>query len=185
MRFADLLVERYLNLRNDELKAQYAPIALSLVNVAYAPIGGHVNIQSEDDLYEFPFWKIVKRHGKPIAIALYKDRIGRKLVAIGHDGSRAAKDELKAIFAADIKHKRMWAEVSGGFANYCIKLGLPPVPNEFAEELLNKDILATRGKFKYDRILGGLVHTKMIVGFPNGKQYPISSWEIDDTLFSE
>jgi hypothetical protein len=185
MRYKDILLETYVNVHDETGKSRYADEVHALIEKAYAYIGGHVNYPTPAALVEEDsWWKLVRRNGVITAVAIFKNKHGAKRVAIATDGSREAKGELRKIVADDIRMARGWAESSGAAANLCIKLGLPPVPNTFAAELLDKEILALHGKFKYDRLLGGMVHTKMIVGYPDGMRYEVSSdYEPSEVLF--
>lgn len=174
MRYRDILNETYVNVHTDEMKERYGAEVFDLIDKAYAYVGGHVNYPNVEALiHSKGWWKMIRRSGKIVAVAILTQKHGQKRVASATDGSRAAKLELVKLITEDIRQARGWSEVSGAAANFMIKLGLPPVPNTEAAELLDKEILALHGRFKYDRLLGGMVHTKMIVGFPKGQRYEI------------
>lgn len=161
----------------------YSTEVHNLIDIAYAPIGGHLNYQTPSELLKSDYWKVVRRDGRIVACCIYKNVQGRKMVALGHDGSRYGKDELKKIFKADARLGRSWAEVSGAMAKFLINLGFRPVHNEHAAEILSKEILGVHGRFKYDRIIAGHVHTKMIVGFPSNKAATPHDFERSEVLF--
>lgn len=184
MRYHDLIVERYVNLHSDAEKAKYADEVYQLIDKAYGYIGGHLNYPSPDKMiHSDEWWKLVRKGGVIVAVAIYKNASGAKRVAFADDGTRVAKMELMKLVAADIKQSRGWSEVSGKAANLCIRLGLPPVPNEYAGDLLGKDIIATHGRFKYDRLINGNPYTKMIVGFPHGQRFEVSNIDSSEVVF--
>lgn len=170
MRYSEIINERYVNLTDFDQKREYAPRVLELIDLAYARIGGHIGLKSVDQLLsDTGMWKLVRKNGIIILAVVYKENQGRKLVAVGHDGSKEAKDALKQIIAEDIKMNRMWAEVSGSMATFCLNNGLPVVPNTNVGELLGKEIISKDGEYKYTRVIGGSPHEKIIVGYPNGE----------------
>lgn len=185
MKYRDIIKEHYVNV-GKSMMPRYAVRVLELLNIAYAPVGGHLNYHTAQDIVDdSDFWKLVRRNGEIIAGCVYKNRQGRKRVAVVHDGSREAKTELKKIIADDITMFRCWSEVSGAFANWCVSQGLPPVPNEHAEQLTGKHIFQLIGRFKYVRLISGRKVVKMIVGYPNGQRYDIGPITVDDIRFEE
>lgn len=184
MRWYQIVNERYLNLFTIEDKQKYAERVFELIQNAYAAIGGHVGIPNvEVLLQDTNMWKLVRKNNVIILACLYKDNQGRKFVAIGHDGSEEAKRAIKNILMDDIKQHRMWAEVSGAAARSFIKAGVPVIPNKHAQKLLNKEILSYDGEYKYSRLIGGKVHTKILIGYPNGTCYDTDAHvDLDDLL---
>jgi hypothetical protein len=166
-----ILNETYVNCFTSEEKEPFADRVLELIKIAYAPIGGNSNIVSARQLIDDTgMWKLVRRRGEIIFANIYKDRQGRKGMAIGHDGSDAGKAEVFKTIIEDIKLKRSWSEVSGASAKVAMRLGTPVVPNNLASELLNKPIIAYGDDgYSYTRSIGGQLKTKIIIGFPNGR----------------
>lgn len=185
MRYHEIFREAYINVRSDDQKAQYVDQVKSIIDHAYSAMGGHLNYpDSESLIRDDSWWKLVKRNNQIVALAMYKNRAGNKQITVATNGTSEGKRELLKMIADDIKLKRSWTEVSGPLAKFCIRSGVPPVPNEFAEEILGKEILELRGKFKYDRIIAGHVVTKMIVGYPNGHEYKFDGeFSSDDVTF--
>lgn len=168
----EVLNEHYVNCFSQEEKEQYAERVFELIQIAYANIGGNCNINDIEDLcQDTGMWKLVRRGGEIVFAAIYKDRQGRKFVAIGHDGSRAAKSELRSIIAQEIKMNRCWAEVSGSMAKIMLDSGMSAIPSSKAEDILGKEILAYGDDgYSYTRIIGGNVYNKLLVGYPNGEE---------------
>jgi hypothetical protein len=165
------LTETYVNLSSYEEKKPFADQVMKLVNTAYASIGGNVAIQDADEIAKEPgLWKLVRRGGEIVFAALYKDKVGRKFAAIGHNGSLAAIRELRRIFAEDIKLFRAWSEVSGATAKMCLTAGLPAIPNTQVAAILGKEILSLGDDgYTYSREIGGHPHVKVLVGYPDGQ----------------
>jgi hypothetical protein len=114
-RFSEILNERYINLiDNDEEKVYYIDVVWDLIQRSYAPIGGIQGngFKSKEDMIKnIPFWKLLKKDGKVIAVFLYKEKGGRKRVATGTDGSQTAKDMLSDFYKKEFS--RSYSEVSG------------------------------------------------------------------------
>lgn len=172
MRFHEILNEHYVNCFTPEEKQVYAERVFYLIQTAYANIGGNCNISDIETLCEDTgMWKLVRRDGEIVFAAIYKDRQGRKFVAIGHDGSREAKSELRKIIEQDIKQYKSWAEVSGSMARVMLKTGVSAIPSEKAADVLGKEILAYGDDpFSYTRAIGGNIYQKVLVGYPNGEE---------------
>lgn len=172
MRYHEILNETYVNCFSVEEKEVYADQVFHLIQTAYANIGGNCNITDIETLCEDTgMWKLVRRDGEIVFAAIYKDRQGRKFVAIGHNGSSPAKAELRKIIQQDIAQHKSWAEVSGSMARIMLTTGVSAIPAEKASDILGKEIL-TYGDdgFSYTRIIGGNVYQKVLVGYPNGEE---------------
>jgi len=109
--------------------------------------------------------KATKRDNKITSVVLYKKSAGRKGIAMGTDGTSQGKSDFKNISKEDNKLKRSWGEVSGVPEIINKKMGVPYVPAENAEKLLNKKVDIT-GKFTYKRKIGNDEHEKSIMGHP-------------------
>lgn len=113
------------------------------------------------------FIKATLRNGKVTAVSLYKNLHGRKLVALGTDGTEQGKKDYIKTSLEDHNFERSWAEVSGAIERFHSKIGSPKISGDQAEKILNKKILKVHDdKYHYDRIIGKDVHTKIMTGFP-------------------
>lgn len=111
------LNERFLNLiRNKDMKEKYKHEVWDLLQQAYAPIGGIKGngFESVDSIVNIPFWKLVVRDGVVHAVVLYKDKEGRKSVAMGSDGSEYGKQRMLSIIKDDTLQGRAYTELSKG-----------------------------------------------------------------------
>lgn len=181
------LIERFLNVFDAKEKETYADIVWDILQNSYKNIGGLKGSglsSKEDMLNNIPFWKIAKKNGKPVAVALYKDREGRKRVASGTDGSVEGKDMLARMLQDDLTQQRAYAEVSGPSLKFIIKkygsglskhmilpieaekiLGVKleyPIPKDDKEVVDNPEL----HKYFYIRDVNGTPLTKLMMGTP-------------------
>ena len=101
--------------RHDEKRIKAAPELFQMLLNSYQRIGGLKGNgfkSAEDMLENIPFWKIIRKKNKPVAAILYKDKNGRKAVALATDGSRAGKLALAAAFQEEALQERSYIEIS-------------------------------------------------------------------------
>ena len=155
-----------------------------LIDIAYSSVGGHVKIQSPNDVFADPdwtFWKGVDIHGSPdldLIVWGQHTKYGIKYSGVGHDGEKASTKEYLNDKAKSLLKKGFYGEVSGVLADIMMdKYGVPSVDNkEDVKKLLKgKDIewhgkdpnnSNRSGKGWYTRSLGGSSHTKIMIGKP-------------------
>jgi hypothetical protein len=156
----------------------------NLITTAYKEIGGHFEVHDPNDVFNKPDWNYfvaadvdVDKDFDVVSVSK-KTPFGKKMVAIGHDGSREAKDtyikhEIKAM-----KTPGNYAEVSGKVAHILIDKNHVNVienPDE-VREILNKPITwlgkhpdgKTTGNGWYERTIAGVNAIKTMVGEPTG-----------------
>jgi len=185
----EILYERFLNFLPADVdkKKQYADVVWDLLQRAYASIGGiHGNgFQSKEDMIKnIPFWKLCRRNGSIIAAELYKDKGGRKSVAACTDGTSEGKKALKMMKSEDFTQERTYAEVSGPMLAFLKKgndIEKQAVPydkiNDFIDDHIKRppaddpEVLRhpELKNFFYQRMIGGDLHTKIMVGTPGKK----------------
>lgn len=166
MRYKQLL-EHYINLFTPEEKYKYASQVWDLLQLSYAYAGGFKTAASIDELIaKSGLWKLNIRDGHIYTAFIYKDKLGRKTIALGTDGSDRGKDDLLKIQSDDIMMNRSWVEVSGSVERIMIKYNAIPISNKFASILINKEILSYNDDgFHYTRLIAGHPHEKIIYGF--------------------
>jgi hypothetical protein len=171
MKLSDIILERYINLHTDTQMLKYIDVIWDILQSSYKPIGGFLTAKNKQELIEKTgLAKIVRRDGKIVAVALYKDNQGRKVIGGGTDGSEQGKKDLKKIMYDDMKLKRAWAEVSGAMEHILTKYEGVPIPNEYAEEILGKKILKKNPDgYHYTREIGGKEVEKMLIGTLHNK----------------
>lgn len=185
--------ESYVNLLppHEEEKRKHADDVWGMLQKAYAQIGGIAGSgfkDKEDMIKNIPFWKIGKTKGKTNSVVLYKDKGGRKRVAIATDGSEEGKARLANMLKAD--YDRSYGEISGpslkflkrhtsdGFVKKtAIKFDdvdkisrangdeIKPVDHRDPEVVAHPELK----DFFYQRKIGNEYHTKIMLGTPNKK----------------
>lgn len=187
-----VLIERYVNLFDPEKKKAYADVVWDMLQNAYAKIGGirGSGFSSKEDMIKnIPFWKVAKKDGRVVAVALYKDKGGRKMIASATDGTREGRDKLEAMGKEDIVLQRSYAEVSSNALKFMLArwkgpgdikryMILPkdaekvlgdelkyPVPDDDPEAIAHPELK----DYFYQREIGGRYHTKLMIGTPRKK----------------
>jgi len=122
--FKKILMESYKNLiQSPEEKSKYVDQVWDILQNAYSDIGGVKGngFNSKQDMIDnIPFWKLIIKDEKVVGVILYKDRGGRKTVALGIDPSSAyAKSEIKKVIGQEIF--RSYSELSKGPLNVLMK----------------------------------------------------------------
>jgi hypothetical protein len=165
-----LLLERFINLQSKEEISKYLDTIWDIMQLSYKPIGGFQSASSKEDLLsKVAFAKLVRKDNKIIAAALYKDKLGRKAIAAGSDGTDEGKRAVKQILYEDVKLKRAWGEFSGAAEAIMLKNGGIPIPNSMAEDILGKEILSKDADgYHYTRLIQGEPHKKIIIGNVEG-----------------
>jgi hypothetical protein len=189
MKAKEFITEAFINLiHDDNKKNQYKNEVFDLLYNAYAKIGGigGSGFRSPDDMVaNIPFWKLVVRNGKVVAVSMYKDTEGRKRVAVATDGTETGKEGLADIVRNE--SGRSYGEVSGPSLSFT-KKNLPAgelnriaIPIDKVQQIIGK-----RGKeirmpqdddpeilrhpelkeFFYQRKISEHWHTKLMIGTP-------------------
>ncbi len=123
--FSSVISESYHNMiGDDEKKHKYKHEVFHLLQKSYEKIGGiHGNgFKDPDDMVKnIHMWKIHKHQGKVVAATMYKNKNGRKSVAVATDGSEHGKAALGKMKRDDVKHGRTWGEMSGAALSFTKK----------------------------------------------------------------
>ena len=164
----NLLLERFLNLFKKEQIQPYIQDIWDIIQRTYEPIGGFKTASTPEELLDkIGFAKLVRKDNNIIATLLYSDKYGRKAVAGGSDGTPEGVKAVKQIFMEDVKFDRSWGEFSGKTEQLLLKYGGVPIPNDFAEEILGKEIISkNKDGFHYTRMIGGKPFEKILIGNP-------------------
>ena len=157
-----------------------------MIQKAYADQGGMhgSGFKSPTDMVKnIPMWKLSKKDGKVTSVAMYKDSgSGRKRVAIATDGSDHGKRAIGDVVTSDLNKERAHMEVSGKSLSFLKKqmhvkdhahsfeaakayhaengdsIQRPPVDDpEVVRHPELKDHF-------YQRKIGGVMHTKIMLG---------------------
>lgn len=168
-----------------------------ILQKSYAPIGGikGSGFSSKQGMIDnIPFWKIYTKNGRVVAASFFKDKNGRKSVAIATDGSDLGKKIVGEMFKSALKVS--YGEKSGPALATLMKnvewdvlrkfLISPKqmarlsrdeiIPlNEFGVKNLSDKDRKTYDRFPqlrpffYVREIGGSMHLKVSIGTPNLK----------------
>lgn len=146
----------------------YADQIWSMLQHAYADIGGFLSMANAQELVETPgLWKIITRGDQVKAVLIYKAQHGRKLIGAATDGTTDGKNDLMRLLMEDKALRRSWAEVSGKMESVYRKMGAEPIPNALAHELTGKRILnLDEDGVHYTRLIAGHPHVKALYGTP-------------------
>lgn len=164
-----LRTSAFINLLTSKEKAKYADKCWDLLQRAYKDIGGFHSSPSPEALIADHFmWKLGRKNGEIVAVAVYKAQYGRKRVASATDGSAVGKQVLMEIYREDLR--RAWTECSGAVERLLVKLGgdAYKIEAEFAEQLTGKPCTPSEDGYHYTRDIGGHPHEKVIIGSPQG-----------------
>ena len=148
-----------------------------LINTAYKSIGGHIKLQSPQDLpgkYDDYLAADIDGDLDPDVLRINK---GKKLAAGGHDGSKEAVKKYLEKTAEMFFEEGFYGEVSKGLAHMMIKYFSVPSVNdeETVRKVLGKEIewIGPHPEGKYDgydgwytRDIGGKQEMKIMVGKP-------------------
>lgn len=196
--FKDFLSENYKNFIGSSSipqRERWVDQAWEILQKSYAPIGGikGSGFESKSTLIrDIPFWKLYVKNDKVVAAAFYKDKGGRKSVAIATDGSDLGKKIVGDIFKASLGVS--YGEKSGPALATMMK-SVPweelrnfMIPPNVVKRLTGEDIISIdkfgahnldkKDRFTYDkfpqlkpffyvRSIGGEMHLKVSIGTPN------------------
>lgn len=182
------LTETYLNAFSTEDKSKYAKEIWDMLQQSYKKIGG---IQGKgftsipDMIRSNAMFKIGMRDGKPRMVTVYKDKNGRKRVAMGTDGTEEGKWFAINILRDEMLQQRSYGEFSGQSFGATRKQ-IPDdvlvtflVPATEVAAKLGKQIQIGAGddiieipndpytEFYYQRKIGDEIHTKLMYGDPS------------------
>lgn len=189
LKFEQFLTEKVLNFfPGDPGREKYAAECFALLRKAYAKIGGihGSGFRSPEDMIQnLPMWKLIRRGESIVAGSFYKDRGGRKRVAVFTDGTPEGKAGLAMFVREDFD--RAFNETSGPMLRFMIKeVGLDfmkkyLISKENVAKILPEEIfdvpeddpeLKLHPYFRddmYQRDIGGELHTKVMFGTPGKK----------------
>ena len=146
--------------------------AFDLIDRAYAPIGGHAGMRDvpsmladDADLYVM---EDIDEDPQADVLQVYKTTpFGRKAVAVGQDGTKAARRRAVSLKIEDFDRPGYYGEVSGRIAEILLDAGAPVVNDpEVVRMVLRKPIEWLNNGGWYKRMLGGHMHEKILVGRP-------------------
>lgn len=191
--FKDYITERFINLIGDDPgKEEHADAVKSILDQSYKGIGGihGSGFKDKEDMKKnIPMWKLHKKDGRIRAAVMYKDKAGRKMVAVGSDGTPEGKKAAGKMVTDDLKTGRAYGEQSSGLlaslkrysgAEHLQKHIVPyhevHKHLDHGEEIKRPDEtdpeVQAHPEFKdhfYQRKIGNEWHTKLMLGTPGKK----------------
>lgn len=190
--FEEYLSERFVNVLNSDDKEKYKDEVFSLLHKSYVSVGGLKGngFRSPDDMVNnIPMWKLVRKSGAIVAVSMYKDKGGRKRVAVGSDGSSEGKTGVAAIFKEDFA--RAYFEISEKSLAFHVKILGYDFLKQYAVPVSNVNAITGDSiqsieindkeaahhpqlkSFFYRREIAGHLHTKILFG-THGKKIVIT-----------
>jgi len=196
--FKKFISENYKNFIGSssiDQRKQWVDQAWDILQKSYAPIGaikGKGFSSKKDMLENIPFWKLYTKDDRLVAAAFYKDKGGRKSVAIATDGSDLGKKVVGDIYKASLGVS--YGEKSGPALATMIKsvpwdelekflitpaqLSKISGDNILTVEKFGPENLDAKDKFTYDKFpkmrpyfyvreLDGEIHLKAAMGTPS------------------
>jgi hypothetical protein len=150
--------------------AEYADTIIELINIAYANIGGHIELRNPNDIKngDITYWVLKDIDQEPdpeIAIGGKRTHSGTKITVMSQDGTSAAKKDAILKVIDLMKTRGFYAELDKDLAK---KFGLSPIKDEArVRDVLQKD-LEWHGDGTYTRKIGkvGKAKEKVLVGIP-------------------
>ena len=116
-----ILLETYLNIFSSVEKKKYVDDVWDILQKSYQSIGGIKGNGFENKetfISKLPFWKLLRKDGTIVAAIIYRDKEGRKIVAVATDGSKEGKAGLIKMFKEELELKRSYFEISGPLLKY-------------------------------------------------------------------
>ena len=161
-------------LSDKEQREKYADQVWDILQTSYKSIGGIKGSgfgSKEDMIAKIPMWKIFRRGDVVQAVMMYKDKNGRKRVAIGTNGEKEGKRMLAKGLIDEYKTGRAFGEVSDKSLEFIKRLlgdavSEVAVPVSVVKMLLPKDEIVPVDKYLYMRDIGGTMKKKMMLGNP-------------------
>jgi len=157
----------------DKEKSEFADEIFTLIDNAYAPLGGNPNYQSPsnvDGSEGDANYLVIDFDDDPEFDAVVVDKSkasGVKGAAMGHDGSKPARSLAVNFLAIMLKNKGHYIEVSGKIKDILIAKGVPVVTDkETIQKVMKGKNIEMNDDGTYQRYLGGEKHTKTLMGNP-------------------
>lgn len=179
MRLDNYLTEAIDNYFTPEEKKKYAQQVWDVIQQSYKPVGGihgHGFKNIDDMISNIHMWKVFRRGDEVKVVMMYKDKGGRKRVAIATDGSKEGKNMLAKMLKDEYKSGRAYGEVSDNSLNFIRKQFTESefksfvIPVDIVKKILKDDEITDIDGYFYQRNIGGHFHTKLMLGNPKAPE---------------
>jgi len=157
----------------DKEKSEFSDEIFTLIDNAYASLGGNPNYQSSSDVEgserdaNYLVIDFDDDDDLDVVIVDKSKPSGTKAAAMGHDGSKASRSLAVNFAAIMLKKKGHYIEVSGKLKDILIAKGVPVVTDEETiQRVMKGKNIEMNDDGTYQRYLGGEKHTKTMMGNP-------------------
>lgn len=166
------LAEAYRNLFTDSDKEKYIDIVWDMLQASYESCGGlkTKGLESKAGLVaNTPMWKLWIKDEKVKIVLCYKEKGGRKIVAIGTDGTGESKRQLAKIMSEEFA--RSYIEVSDSLEAFLKKnlfdlVEKYKIPTEEVPNIIHNKITPLSDGYHYTRNINGEQIEKLMLGTP-------------------
>jgi len=163
---------KWVTIPSSELE-NYDDEIFKLISTAYAPIGGHPNYKSSNDVSGSESdaeYEAIDLDDDPEIDALTVSKSkpsGKKFVATGHDNTKASRSKVVNHKANKLKSSGYFIEVSGKLIDILVAKGVEPIDDEeIVRKVLKGKDIEWLGNGQYKRTIGGKLFTKSLMGKP-------------------
>lgn len=177
--FHQYLNEHFDNITSRQYKEKYRDQVWDILTKSYQYIGGirgsgFANSQQMVDT--IPYWKLYRVYDDVKAVILYKDKNGRKMVALGSDQSEQGKRVLKRMMIDEIVSRRSYGEISDAVLKFYQRhLTKQQIEKYFVKAVDaikrfpqdQQDDIKIIDEYTYERTIGNQRHRKMMYGPTN------------------
>ena len=148
-------------------KKHYVNSVWEILNMSYKKVQGGLYFTSKKNLINSTYiWKVILYKGEVIAVTIYKEKHGVKLVAmsVGNHFRELAVKILGDVIRRDLK--QCWMELSEAAERFVMKLGGARyvLPNYIAEKVLEKHVQLASDGVHYVREIMGVKKEKILLG---------------------
>jgi hypothetical protein len=152
---------------------EFAGDIFDLINTAYASIGGNLNYNSASDVTDTQGdadYEVIDIDNDPeidAVVVSKKKPAGKKLAAMGHDGSSIAKSKTINKQADLLKTPGNFVEVSGKIKDILLAKGVPVVTDkDTIEKVMKGKAMDIQDDGSYTRYVSGKETQKILLGKP-------------------
>ena len=122
------------SLRSGNIPEEVVSSIFELISKAYAHVGGHGSVRSEDELYKYDLCLMADTDDddKP-NVVLLGERVrngSTKLSVFGTDSSSGAKSKMMEMVKDVLTREEVWAEIPRQFAGFLYSRGVPMLEDE-------------------------------------------------------
>jgi hypothetical protein len=153
-------------------KAKYIDSVWSILSEGYRNVEGGLLFENKVELIRnSSIWKLAIKKEKVIAVAIFKQKFGQKLVALSVDRGTNPLDSTEALaYIVRSSLGRAWMEVSEAAEIFVMKRCGGErflIHHTEAAKLLKKTISPGIDGYHYERIIAGIPKQKIVLGTPS------------------